>query len=44
MRPEDIKLNDYKIFISTAQSYDDMYQKLIKMNIDSNRLVSGIFI
>ena len=44
MRPEDIKLNDYKIFISTAQSYDDIYQKLIKMNIDSNRLVSGIFI
>ena len=42
--PEDIKLNDYKIFISTAQSYDDIYQKLIKMNVDSNRLVSGIFI
>ena len=42
--PDEIKLNDFKIFISTAQSYDDIYQKLTKMNIDTGRLISGIFI
>ena len=43
-KPEDLKENDFKIFISTAQSYDEIYQSLIKMNINQNRLISGLFV
>jgi len=42
--PNEVKNNDYKIYISTAQSFDDIYQNLINMNISKQRLISGLFI
>ena len=38
--PNEVKNNDYKIYISTAQSFDDIYQNLINMNISKQRLIS----
>ncbi len=42
--PNEVKNNDYRIYISTAQSFDDIYQNLIKMSINKQRLISGLFI
>lgn len=42
--PEEIKKNDNKIYISAAQSYDDIYSNLLNMNIQNNRIVSGLFL
>lgn len=44
-KPEILKKNNDKIFISSAQSYDDIYKKLInELNISSDRIINGIFI
>ena len=43
-KPEDLRKNSNKIFISTAQSYDDIYQFLKKINIDTERVISGLLI
>lgn len=42
--PKKIDKNSHKIFISTAQSYDDIYQNLINMKIAPSRIVSGLLI
>lgn len=42
--PEEIKRNNNKIYISAAQSYDDIYSNLLNMNISDNRIVSGLFL
>ena len=42
--PNEVKNNDYRIYISTAQSFDDIYQNLIKMSVNKQRLISGLFI
>ena len=42
--PEEIKKNNNKIYISAAQSYDDIYSNLLNMNIQNNRIVSGLFL
>ena len=42
--PEELKNNSNKIFISTAQSYDDIFQYLKKINVDTERVVSGLLI
>ena len=43
-KPEEIKKNNNKIYISAAQSYDDIYSNLQNMNISNNRIVSGLFL
>ena len=43
-KPEEIKRNNNKIYISAAQSYDDIYSNLLNMNIPDNRIVSGLFL
>jgi hypothetical protein len=44
-KPEILKTNNDKIFISSAQSYDDIYEKLINdLNISNDRIIHGIFI
>ena len=43
-KPDEIKKNSDKIFISVAQSYDEIRSSLIKLKIDANRIVSGLFI
>ena len=42
--PNEILKNSNKIFISVAQSYDEIHSSLTKLKIDSNRIVSGLFI
>lgn len=43
-KPDEIIKNSDKIFISVAQSYDEIRSSLIKLKIDTNRIVSGLFI
>ena len=43
-KPDSLLSNNYKIYISVAQSYDEIYSNLVKMNVDKNRVVSGLFI
>tara|TARA_B100001939_G_C16910021_1_gene604145 strand:- start:129 stop:1430 length:1302 start_codon:yes stop_codon:yes gene_type:complete len=43
-KPEKILENTNKIFISAAQSYDDIYTSLLKMRVEGSRIVSGIFL
>ena len=43
-KPDEIKRNNNKIYISAAQSYDDIYSNLLNMNIPDNRIVSGLFL
>ena len=42
--PEDILANNNKIYISATQGYDEIYRKLIKLNVDRKRFISGLFI
>jgi molybdenum cofactor biosynthesis enzyme MoaA len=42
--PDEILKNTNKIFISVAQSYDEIYSYLTKLKINTNRIVSGLFI
>jgi len=43
-KPDEILNNDYKIYISVAQSYDEIHSSLIKLNVDKKRIVSGLFL
>ena len=43
-KPEKILENTNKIYISAAQSYDDIYTSLLKMRVEGSRIVSGIFL
>lgn len=42
--PKKICDNDFPIFISAAQSYDDIYNNILKLNINENRIVSGLIV
>lgn len=45
VKPDILKINNDKIFIASAQSYDDIYEKLISnLQISSARIIQGIFI
>ena len=43
-KPNEILNNDYKIYISVAQSYDEIHSSLIKLNVDKKRIISGLFL
>ena len=43
-KPREILKNNYKIYISVAQSYDEIHSSLIKLNVDKKRIVSGLFL
>ena len=42
--PNEILKNDYKIYISAAQSYDEIHSSLIKLKIDTKRIISGLLL
>jgi sulfatase maturation enzyme AslB (radical SAM superfamily) len=42
--PNEINDDQNRIFVSAAQSYDDILSNLIRMNIDRRRIISGIFL
>ena len=42
--PEFIKNNDRKIFISAAQSYDEIYQKILQLQGGPSNILNGMII
>jgi FlaA1/EpsC-like NDP-sugar epimerase len=45
VKPEILKINNDKIFIASAQSYDDIYEQLVSnLGVSNSRIIQGIFI
>ena len=42
--PKQILENNYPIYISSAQSYDDIFTSIINLNIDTKRIISGLIV
>jgi FlaA1/EpsC-like NDP-sugar epimerase len=43
-KPKNILNNNEKIYISVAQSFDDIFSYLISLKINPNRIISGLII
>ena len=43
-KPSDINKNNYKILILTAETFNDIYENLIKMSTDPKRIVTGVVV
>ena len=44
MSPDIIKKDNRSIFIATAQSYDDVYKKIIEIKGDDKNIISRLII
>jgi len=42
--PNEILNNKYKIYISVAQSYDEIHSSLLKLKVDTKRIISGLLL
>ena len=43
-KPEFINKNDHKIIILTAETYNDIYENLIDMKVNENRVITGLIV
>ena len=43
-KPDEILNNDDNIYISVAQSYDEIHSYLIKLKVDKKRIISGLLL
>ena len=44
MSPNMIKEDNRGIFIATAQSYDDVYKKILEIKGNDNNVISGLIV